>query len=160
MEDNQLRRLSFSKDKIENFSVGNSGITGTSNSSKNVSSLPDANMVGDEVSYNSSALLFKNLDNLSILLSKNNKQLEPEDDVNLVDNQEQEIEEMDWTKDDSYENLTEEELIKNLNQYLNYEKREVVNKTQPIKKDNFCRKCGQDFLSLDNFCGGCGNKRN
>jgi len=119
-ENKESTRLSFAKDKVGNFPKGATGITGTSHKAVQPSEeiIPDTYEPGN-LSYNSSELLFKNLDALGKKMNFNNSNdleneiTEPEED-NLDENN---VDEWDH---DMLENLSEEEVIQNLNQHLGY----------------------------------------
>ena len=65
-------RLSFAKDKISPFPVGSSGITGTSDSSRNPISEAEGTYYEGGSTFNSSDLLFRNIDKLGAGLLENN----------------------------------------------------------------------------------------
>lgn len=169
MSEKPPARVSFSKEKIGNFPTGRSGITGTSDSSRNPMSEPTATFQEGNASFNSSDLLFRNIDKLG-------QELNQEHVEDCVGDNETLLEEIMW-EDDLLEDMTEDEVIMNLDQHLyNDNKREVrrislnttnivgpamdyvVAKPQSITT-NFCTQCGRGYSPSDNFCGGCGNKR-
>ena len=190
-ENKESTRLSFAKDKVGNFPKGATGITGTSHKAVQPSEeiIPDTYEPGN-LSYNSSELLFKNLDALGKKMNFNNSNdLENE----ITESEEDNLEENDvsvWSTD-MLDNLSEEEVIQNLNQHLGYKpatvdllqrvdkngyilpqqvfrpvpepsisERKIIETSTTSIKDSFCRNCGSQYLETDNFCGGCGNKRN
>ena len=149
MSDKQPSRASFSKDKVGQYNVGTTGITGTSNTQTS----PKSNVKFVDGAYNASDLLFKNIDKLADQLSKQ----EPEEYIQeeIDDNNN---EDFDWS---DISNLTEDQVINNLAHHLGYGNNPVTNTTalSPKSGDNFCRNCGQKYLKVDNFCGNCGWKK-
>lgn len=146
-------RPSFSKNKVSNYSTGFTGITGTSESSIKPISELTTNLEGK---FNSSELLYNNIDKLTCLL---NRDIDQENGL-VQDNQKFHI----IDDDDEFTNLTEEEVIKNLDHHLNSNpqiKQEYTNQSLQanINIDIFCINCGQKYNQLGNFCGNCGNKR-
>lgn len=116
-------RISFAKDKVGNFPKGVTGITGTSQRSVDPTSEIEAK-VRDEgyVDYNASELLFKNLDALGEKLNFSSNQETSQNDSECP--KENKFAEADaasgnWDTD-MLDNLSEEDVIKNLNQHLGY----------------------------------------
>lgn len=108
-------RISFSKDKIENHLKGATGITGTSRRMVDPTSEIDADICeGGNINYNASELLFKNLDALGAKLNLN-KEINPELDEALIADVVPEV----WGED-MLDNLSEEDVIANLDQHLGY----------------------------------------
>ena len=153
-DDKMIERPSFSKNKIGQYATGTSGITGTRESSVNPISEVTANLDGK---YNSSEMLFQNIDKLaSIIYGKQT---------------DEETEEIEYDNDtENIDNYTEEELAQNLDFHFNNRRislsaipQNVVEQPMTTNSnvlDKFCRNCGQRFLNNDNFCGNCGLKRN
>jgi len=103
-ESTEPARISFSKDKVGNFQKGTTGITGTSKKAIEPSEQVDVESYEPaNISYSGSELLFKQ---------------DTEEDCVDTETQ-QENHESNWS-DDLLENLSEEEVIKNLNQHLGY----------------------------------------
>jgi hypothetical protein len=175
-------RISFSKDRVENHLKGASGITGTSKRMVEPTSEIDADICeSGSINYNASELLFKNLDALGSKLNLN-----PEEKTEIVEEPIDEECSEKWGAD-MLENLSEEDVIANLDQHLGYNgspeaswgrpttpvpvngraqgfqappgKLAPIPTPQQSGKDVFCRSCGGKYLATDNFCGGCGYKR-
>ncbi len=164
-QEDQGARLSFSMDKIHKneYKVGKSGITATTISGAEPTFKPK---YSDKDGYSSSELLNKNIDDLAKKLNFNTK-LEEEIEEEIL---EEETEEEVTVKSDNITDLTEEQVIENLNYYINLidlpttqtklPKITSVKTKASIKKDNFCRNCGTRFTEQDNFCADCGTHRN
>lgn len=120
-ESKEPARISFSKDKVGNFQKGTTGITGTSKKSVEPSEKIDVeNYEPGNISYSGSELLFRNLDALGQKLNFTPQEQDVEEDCVDIDAEaQQENQESNWS-DDLLENLSEEEVIKNLNQHLGY----------------------------------------
>ena len=129
MYDNtQETRISFSKDKIGEYKKGSSGITGTSDSSTEPKAKITGNIIGPgRVSVNSSSLFNENLEKLGISLGILPEQTEETENqfieqITLESDTEDTVdldEVPDWSTD-MLDDLSEEEVIKNLNQHLGY----------------------------------------
>jgi hypothetical protein len=115
-------RISFAKDKVGNFPKGITGITGTSQKSVDPTGEIEAK-VRDEgyVDYNASELLFKNLDALGEKLNFSSSNDVSHDNSGLQEENQQdgEIVSGDWGAD-MLDDLSEEDVIKNLKQHLGY----------------------------------------
>jgi len=118
--ENKSSRISFAKDKITNFQKGATGITGTSKKATDPTGSIDGSILGlGAVFYNSSEQLKKSLDKLGEAMNlSQNSENEKQDSENIIDSHEEEIEQDTWNT--SLDDLTEEEVIKNLNQHLGY----------------------------------------
>jgi len=129
MNDNTKEtRISFSKDKIGEYKKGSSGITGTSDSSIEPKAKITGNIIGPgRVSVNSSSLFNENLEKLGISLGILPEQTEETENqfighISLECDAEDTVdldEVPDWSTD-MLDDLSEEEVIKNLNQHLGY----------------------------------------
>lgn len=144
-------RLSFSVNKVaaNEYKVGSSGITATSESASNPYSPP---VYDEQDGYTSSELLYQNIDKLGERF-KNNKSDEPI----ISQAEEEEIEE-----ENDISGLSEDEVIRNLDYHLGLRGNKTIISTLVEKSntpDNFCRSCGEKYITSDNFCGKCGNKR-
>lgn len=118
-ESTEPARISFSKDKVGNFQKGTTGITGTSKKAIEPSEQVDVESYEPgNISYSGSELLFRNLDALGQKLNFTPQEQDTEEDCVDTETQ-QENHESNWS-DDLLENLSEEEVIKNLNQHLGY----------------------------------------
>ncbi len=118
-ESTEPARISFSKDKVGNFQKGTTGITGTSKKAIEPSEQVDVESYEPgNISYSGSELLFRNLDALGKKLNFTPQEQDTEEDCVDTETQ-QENHESNWS-DDLLENLSEEEVIKNLNQHLGY----------------------------------------
>ena len=118
-ESTEPTRISFSKDKVGNFQKGTTGITGTSKKAIEPSEQVDVESYEPgNISYSGSELLFRNLDALGQKLNFIPQEHDVEEDCVDAETQ-QENHESNWS-DDLLENLSEEEVIKNLNQHLGY----------------------------------------
>jgi hypothetical protein len=116
-EQKEPARISFSKDKVVQYPKGATGITGTSRKVIEPTDeiAVDSSELGN-LTYNASEQLFKNLDALG---KKMNLSLEYDpptqsEEINLEKNDVSE-----WSAD-MLDNLSEEEVIQNLNQHLGY----------------------------------------
>ena len=129
MNDNTKEtRISFSKDKVGEYKKGSSGITGTSDSSIEPKAKITGNIIGPgRVSVNSSSLFNENLEKLGISLGILPEQTEETENqfieqISLECDAEDTVdldEVPDWSTD-MLDDLSEEEVIKNLNQHLGY----------------------------------------
>ena len=129
MNDNtQETRISFSKDKVGEYKKGSSGITGTSDSSTEPKAKITGNIIGPgRVSVNSSSLFNENLEKLGIslgILPEKTEETENQfiEQISLESDTEDTVdldEVPDWNTD-MLDDLSEEEVIKNLNQHLGY----------------------------------------
>lgn len=111
-------RISFAKGKVQNYEIGSTGITGTSkkvSEPTEVANKSKKNLMGD-LEYSASDLLYKNIDNLANLLPDLNV---AEVEQNLEEDPTKTFNDNEWV-DDMLEDLSEEEVIKNLNQHLGY----------------------------------------
>ena len=118
-ESTEPTRISFSKDKVGTFQKGTTGITGTSKKAIEPSEQVDVESYEPgNISYSGSELLFRNLDALGQKLNFTPQEQDTEEDCVDTETQ-QENHESNWS-DDLLENLSEEEVIKNLNQHLGY----------------------------------------
>ena len=136
-----MERISFVKDKIVSYPKGPTGVTATTESGSKVFGEAEIDREGR---YSSSNLLNQNIDKLAQTLGF----IFPE---NKVERNESVSDYSDYSE------LTEQEVIENLDEHLNYFD---SNPAKSNKNDNFCRKCGQKYASVDNFCANCGNRRN
>jgi hypothetical protein len=117
-EEKQPARISFAKGKIQNYEIGSTGITGTSKKVSEPTEMANKskkNLAGD-LEYSASDLLYKNIDNLANLLPDINV---AEVEQNLEEDPTKTFNDNEWV-DDMLEDLSEEEVIKNLNQHLGY----------------------------------------
>ena len=171
-------RISFSKDKIEPHIKGASGITGTSLRMVEPSSEIDADLCeSGNISYNASELLFKNLDALGARLNLN-KEITPDLDAALVEDI---VPEKTW-EDDMLDNLSEEDVIANLNQHLGYNNSKDDSAAIPLSEEqNYLRVTdipgqnprliaqdypvkpspsllGRNSITKDSFCRSCGGQ--
>ena len=142
-------RISFAKDRIKNYQKGDSGITATSDAGSRTFGKPEMYQDG---TYSSSQLLFDNIDKLgeSMQQQQHKQNVEPEKVENTTS---------------SLDNLTENEVIENLDFHLGLTPRKKTIVSHQIampntEKDNFCRNCGIKYSGHDNFCANCGFKRN
>lgn len=118
-ESTEPTRISFSKDKVGTFQKGTTGITGTSKKAIEPSEQVDVESYEPgNISYSGSELLYRNLDALGQKLNFTPQEQDTEEDCVDTETQ-QESHESNWS-DDLLENLSEEEVIKNLNQHLGY----------------------------------------
>jgi hypothetical protein len=144
-------RISFSKEKVGQYSVGASGITGTSSKVTN----PSGKVDFENGSYNASELLLENIDKLGQVIQQTNEYYAVPIQVTHALHYDELEEELDFDLE------TEEELAKNLDKHFN----KAISTSNSIKKskvgikDNFCRLCGNKFGNIDKFCGRCGNAR-
>lgn len=122
-------RPSFAKNKIGQYSVGATGITGTQDTQINPTA--EAKMV--DGNYSASDTLFNNIDKLGAFLKNSSSKVE---EINI--------------EEDIFENMSEEEAAEAFT-------KSVVPKN--VLEDNFCRNCGTKYQQIDNFCGQCGTKR-
>jgi len=110
--------ISFAKDKIGQYPKGLTGITGTSR--KVIEPTDEISIESSELgnlTYNASEQLFKNLDALGKKMN-----LAPEESDSQTQSEEINLEENNvsvWSTD-MLDNLSEEEVIQNLNQHLGY----------------------------------------
>jgi hypothetical protein len=132
-------RISFSKDKVGTYQKGDSGITATTASASKTYGIPDLNPDG---TFTSTNLLNSNIDKLAKTLG-----------YDLTEIKEEDLEE-DMNQD--YSELTEQEMINNLDDHLSNFGQKKATKS---KNDNFCRNCGLKYITNDNFCANCGFKR-
>jgi len=117
-EEKQPARISFAKGKVQNYEIGSTGITGTSKKVSEPTEMANKskkNLAGD-LEYSASDLLYKNIDNLANLLPDINV---AEVEQNLEEDPTKTFNDNEWM-DDMLEDLSEEEVIKNLNQHLGY----------------------------------------
>ena len=141
-------RPSFSKEKVGTFKKGPTGITSTS---KNMST-PTAEIseFDENGNYSASDVLYRNIDAIGKSF------------INQVENEEQ-INEIDDWSNSILEEISEDEIIKDLDKHLGINPGvglERSNNSQKfIVKDIFCRNCGLKYIKDDNFCASCGNKR-
>jgi hypothetical protein len=157
-------RPSFNVNKVGKYAVGPTGITGTSDSATN----PKTSSVEfTDGKYNSSDLLFQNIDKLGDTLFRQRiEDVQTPESVNEITEslEEDDVEEVE----DNFELLSEEEIANNLEYHINFNKRtaqkvtptQVQVKSNSYSDDKFCRNCGQKFIPIDNFCGNCGGQRN
>ena len=118
-ESTEPARISFSKDKVGNFQKGTTGITGTSKKAIEPSEQVDVESYEPgNISYSGSELLYRNLDALGQKLNFTQQEQDTEEDC--VDTETQQGNHGSNWSDDLLENLSEEEVIKNLNQHLGY----------------------------------------
>lgn len=145
-------RISFVKNKVSDYKVGVTGITGTSEKAMHPYDDVAVDSSSTDLSFNSSELLFKNIDKLGLSILHLEKE--------AVERQSE-----DENDEDRFYNLSEDEMILNLDHHLGFDDHEThkpqLNKItqQQTKLDNFCRNCGINFEATDNFCGNCGRKR-
>lgn len=144
-------RISFSKNKIKNYVVGNTGIVSANGKL-------DAKEPIDESDLNFSGLLRKNLDKLADKID--NLSLDRNDEeIKTIYVEKTNVPE----KINISQQLSDEEILENLDYYNNISLDKnyipVDKKITKNKVDLYCRNCGQQFMALDNFCAFCGNKR-
>jgi ribosomal protein S27AE len=156
-------RPSFSINKIVNSYVGSTGITGTSKSSVEPSSIVEYNEIDG---FNASKTLFDNIDLLGKKLGINKSDIIVEDNNSQFNNGQKidnkDILEVDpWMDEDQYyDGMSEEDAAK---AYMEKECNvfPVTKKDQKISKFeyNFCTNCGNMFKNEHKFCGKCGLNR-
>jgi len=149
MNNNENSRVSFSKDKVGQFSKGPTGITGTSDSQIN----PTSGVKLVEGSYSASDCLMKNIEALA-------NRLPTQDDVDEIIAV---ASHAHWENDHEDLDLSHEELLSSLDKITTINPISTLSVTKTKEEaivDNFCRNCGQKFSNKDNFCGNCGNKKN
>lgn len=149
MDQKSEARLSFAKDKVGNYPTGKSGVTGTSDRAINSLGEVTVDFSSNEISFNSSDLLFKNIDKLGEKFSHDERNEWQESESNFDDGQD-------------LNDLSEEQIIADLDKHLNIDSKSIEtqsNKNISTKTDNFCRNCGKKYLQSDNFCGICGKPR-
>lgn len=169
MEDKNV--ISFSLDRAgkQIVSKGNTGITGSHRTSQlRIDATSPAQMDKNsseyqELSFNSSSLLYDNIDKLGDTL----KSFEAPAETQSSDDEPTPLKGKYIYNDDS---LTEEDLIRDLDSHLNFDvtkgsgvkpKKQFEAKhfdTKPIVVDNFCGACGRQHEPGDVFCRTCGRK--
>jgi len=133
-EQKESARISFAKDKVGQYPKGLTGITGTSR--KVIEPTDEISIESSELgnlTYNASEQLFKNLDALGKKMN-----LAPEESDSQTQSEEINLEENDvsvWSTD-MLDNLSEEEVIQNLNQHLGY-KPATVDLVQTVDKNGY-----------------------
>ena len=133
-EQKESTRISFAKDKVGQYPKGLTGITGTSR--KVIEPTDEISIESSELgilTYNASEQLFKNLDALGKKMN-----LAPEESDSQTQSEEINLEENNvsvWSTD-MLDNLSEEEVIQNLNQHLGY-KPATVDLVQRVDKNGY-----------------------
>lgn len=168
-------RVSFASGKIKQYYVDDStGITATNEKGAK----PTTDIKVSEEGYNASEALYSNIDALG---GRYNISVEEKEDQNTSNDENLQEDDEDIYVQKIWQNIddddaTEEEIIKNLGQYLgttvgNNTRRISLENPRPpvtttnilkpnVKFDNFCRQCGENYQEKDKFCGNCGNSRN
>lgn len=148
MNNKENSRVSFSKEKVGQFSTGPTGITGTSDSQMN----PTSGVKMVEGSYSASDCLMKNIEALA-------NRLPVQDDVDeIIAVASHAV----WENEHDDLDLSHEELLLSLDKIATINPISTLSVTKAKEEtvvDNFCRNCGQKFSGKDNFCGNCGNKK-
>ena len=138
MNNSENSRVSFSKEKVGQFSKGPTGITGTTDTQMN----PTSAVKWTEGNYSASDCLMKNIEAIA-------NRIPVQDDVDEIITV---ASHAVWDDHDDF-NLSHEELLSSLDEIS-------VCSSKLVSNDNFCRNCGQKYNVKDNFCGNCGRKKN
>ncbi len=166
MDSSKQERPSFARGKINDQHKGPSGVTATNANSSKPFHEPNSSMTDGLVSYESSALLYLNIDKLAETLQNMN----PSSDSSETQSHETDL------SDEFYEEsepditgLSEDEIIADLDRHLGIIKKTIIDPrpesseiteiTENAERDLFCRSCGTQYYWSDNYCARCGKKR-
>ncbi len=184
MSNKNTERPSFAKGKAIELHKGSSGVTATTEAASKPYDEPKSSFTGETVAFDSSELLFQNIDKLANKLGGynatqdeacNNEGKDPENNNDFADDEEVDI-----------SGLSEEEVIANLDMHLGLSKSTFTSSYIPTnslghnvaespklpswatewqtnskssKRDIYCRTCGMQYNPADNYCAQCGDKR-